>query len=120
MSGYYFINAKRSKPMSTVRCALDPKEIKVTNHAVTRYRERKEIDNLNDEQIREQIAERLSNAVLVEHKDPADLVRALLRHNYQKANYYRRGGLVFVVSADGTVLTVHKGEAKQWRPVFDN
>lgn len=103
----------------TCRSKLVVEELKITNHAVNRFKQRREC-NLNDDAVRKLIKDLLKQAQQVEHKDPSQAVKALIRHNYEKARYFRRSGLIFVLSADNTVLTVHKGEAKQWRPIFNN
>lgn len=100
------------------RSKLDVDELKITNHAVARFKERRE-SNLDDNTVRKIIKDLLVEACPVEYKDPAEAVRALIRHKCERAQYFRRAGLIFVVSTDNTVLTVHKGEARQWRPVFD-
>lgn len=102
-----------------MRCDVPIKDIKVTNHAVTRYRERTDSKTLTDQQVRDTIKQLVSKGALVEHKRQEDAVMAIIQHKCEKAYYYRRAGLVFVVSQDNTVLTVHRGEAKKWRPVYN-
>jgi hypothetical protein len=104
----------------TIRCDIPLEDIKVSNHALARYKQRADCTLTDDELIIEELKKRLAGAVLVEHKTPTEAALALIRHNYEPAVYYRRGGIVFVLAKDNTVLTVHRGEAKKWRPVAPN
>jgi hypothetical protein len=100
-----------------VRCKIPATEIKVSNHALNRYKQRILQRDISDEELRQIIREQVANGVEVEHKSPADAVKALMSHNYERATYYRKSGVVYVLSKDNTVLTVHRGEAQKWRPV---
>lgn len=86
----------------------------VTNHALERWMER------TGNKFKER-----SLKTLVEHLEKAEEVElavqyrvmALLNHDLKPARYLRSEAWVFVVSADGGLVTIHRGTAKRWVPL---
>lgn len=92
--------------------------MRVSSHAITRYRERVE-GKTNVKTTRNDIINIIKQkAVLAEFSHPKYAVFALLNHDFERAEYFIYKSLVFVV-VDGCVKTVHRNESKRWKPIKD-
>lgn len=92
----------------------EPWNLKVTRHAVERYRER-HLTSHNDMWVANKLREMISDGK--EYKlRPEHRVRQLLAHDCKEAVYVKYGKFIIVIE-DSAVITLHFGTADKWEPV---
>ena len=92
----------------------DPYNLCVTDHAITRYRERANYKG-TDMDAANLIRQAVSKAREWRLKEEFR-VKQLLTHDCQPAQYFKRKNLMYIV-AGGDIITVHDGAADRWEPV---
>ena len=85
--------------------------MKISNHAIERFRERSGTKK-NDKEIARKLCYFLTKAKEVELKKHYGVI-ALLNHDFKPAKYYNYNGWILVVE-DDELKTIHMGEAGRW------
>lgn len=85
----------------------------ISQHAVTRYRERTGCANKHDETIALRIGSAIANGEPMELK-PKFRAIELLAHG-EPATFYRFNGMIYAVE-NNVCVTCHNGEANRWQP----
>jgi hypothetical protein len=90
--------------------------MKVSLHAISRYRERIETDCAGDDaEITGKILAAYANSRLVQLRSVKERISKLLRHK-TKTDYLQHGEMVLVVS-DDVVISLYLYEKSRWMPV---
>jgi hypothetical protein len=86
----------------------------ITSHALERWMQRDRCTS--ERQAHATIKKQFALATEVELA-PAYKTIALLNHGFKPARYFKYDKWVFVVSDEGSLITIHSGTAKRWIPL---
>ena len=90
-------------------------EMKVSLHALSRYRERIETDDAGtDDEIVGKILHAFRHSRLVQLRSTKERISKLLRHKIE-TSYNQHGNMVLVV-AGGSVISIYLYERDRWEP----
>jgi len=88
-----------------------PSDIKITAHAVERFKQRRERNDLDDRVVETSILKMLTHGTEV---TPVNKVASLLYNRLHEARYFQHGDLIAVL-VDKTVVTCSKNLSGKWR-----
>jgi len=84
--------------------------LEITNHSIIRYLERTE----NLLSVKEKITKIIKEGELVKPRNEASII---INNGFKICDYYRHGGLIAVVTKEGSVLTVMRSRKGQYKKV---
>ena len=86
----------------------------ISSHAIERWMERTGCKS--ERQAHAALKQHLAQAIEVELA-PQYKVVALLNHDLKPARYFKLNQWIFVISPEGSLVTIHTGAAKRWLPL---
>ncbi len=86
----------------------------ISSHAIERWMERTSCKS--EREAHATLKRHLAAATEVELA-PQYKVVALLNHDFKPARYFKFDKWVFVISPEGSLVTIHTGTAKRWLPL---